>query len=184
MKFYAGIGSRKTPPEVLRAMTSIARTLDAAGYILRSGAAEGADSAFEAGADPKRKEIWLPWHGFNMHTSPLLPSPEAFVLAAEVHPAWTRLSRGARALHARNGCQILGADLRTPVDFVVCWTPEGDGSGGTGQALRLAVRNGIPIFDLGLGDLPLQALKEHVHANWEPDLTLETDQGSFPEFRT
>jgi hypothetical protein len=27
------------------------------------------------------------------------------------HPAWSRLTRGVRALHARNCHQVLGADL-------------------------------------------------------------------------
>lgn len=52
--------------------------------------------------------------------------------------------------------QILGRDLSDPVDFVVCWTPDGcesekersRASGGTGQAIALASRLGIPVFNL------------------------------------
>jgi hypothetical protein len=148
MTTYAGIGSRETPADILGVMTDIARTLAEQDYTLRSGAAQGADSAFEAGAT--KKEIWLPWLGFNGHTSRLLPSPEAFEVAREFHPAWDRCSRGARALHARNIHQILGPDLNDPVGMVVCWTRNGGRSGGTGQALRLATAYSIPIHDLGL----------------------------------
>lgn len=144
MKYYAGIGSRETPPLVLQRMTEKARELAAQGYILRSGAAEGADSAFEAGAGDA-KEIWLPWRGFNNHSSRLLPSAEAFVLAEKYHPAWIRCSGAARKLHARNCHQVLGADLRTPVEFVLCWTKDGKASGGTGQAIRIAQAFGIPV---------------------------------------
>lgn len=125
-------------------MTDLARDLAAHGYILRSGAAEGADAAFERGAGDL-KEIWLPWPRFNNHPSKLLPSPAAFEMAARFHPAWHMCSRGARALHARNCHQILGADLQTPVEFVVCWTKDGKPSGGTGQALRIAIHHNIPI---------------------------------------
>lgn len=36
-KYYAGIGSRKTPPDICQLMTQIAEELSQGGYILRSG---------------------------------------------------------------------------------------------------------------------------------------------------
>jgi hypothetical protein len=36
-----------------------------------------------------------------------------------------------------------------PSRFVLCWTPEGSGSGGTGQALRIARHYGVQIIDAG-----------------------------------
>ncbi len=50
---------------------------------------------------------------------------------------------------ARNCHQVLGCDLRTPSDFIICWTKNGKGLGGTGQALRIAKEYNIPIFDIG-----------------------------------
>lgn len=50
MKYYAGIGSRNTPADILDLMTHLARRLDSRGYTLRSGGADGADAAFERGA--------------------------------------------------------------------------------------------------------------------------------------
>jgi len=150
--YYAGIGSRETPPSTLATMTKIARKLALRGYTLRSGAAPGADSAFEAGAGDA-KEIYLPWPRFNGNTSRLCyPSAAALEMAAKFHPAWDRCSQGAQKLHARNCHQILGDDLMTPVRFVVCWTRAGAGGGGTGQALRIAKAEEIPIFDLGRGE--------------------------------
>lgn len=73
-KTYAGIGARKPPDEVKGLMAEVARRLDRIGYTLRSGAAEGADMAFESGAT--RKEIYLPWAHFNGHPSPYCkPAP-------------------------------------------------------------------------------------------------------------
>ena len=51
---YAGVGSRSTPAEVLHWMESIGRGMARAGMVLRSGAARGADSAFERGCDRAR----------------------------------------------------------------------------------------------------------------------------------
>jgi len=137
VKYYAGIGSRETPTAILSEMTRLAQVFQSEGYILRSGAAEGADTAFELGAGDA-KHIYLPWPRFNGHSSTLLPTPEAYALAAKHHPAWDRCSPGARSLHARNCHQVLGLDLATPVEFVCCWTKDGRASGGTGQAIRLA----------------------------------------------
>lgn len=154
MKYYAGIGSRETPQYVLNIFEyNISTSLCKRGYTLRSGAAPGADSAFERGCDSLKgnKEIWLPWRGFENNDSNLIVhKQEAFELAEVYHDRWKSLSQGAQKLHARNMHQVLGADLTTPVKFVVCYTKGGKRSGGTGQALRLAQDRNIPIFDAGL----------------------------------
>lgn len=159
---YAGIGSRATPATVLTAMTAAARRLQQRGYTLRSGAARGADSAFEDGAGAA-KEIWVPWRGFNQHPSLRTPTIEALSLASRVHPAWHKCSSPAQKMHARNMHQVLGEDLDDSVDFVLCFTPDGSGAGGTGQAIRLARLCAIPVFDLGAGqDAALKAVAEHL----------------------
>lgn len=134
---YAGIGSRQTPPEICSLMTDLACRLAAAGYVLRSGGARGADQAFEAGAGTA-KEIYLPHHA----------TDAALDLAAHYHPFWDRCGTMARQLHARNGLIILGADLASPVAMVLCWTSDGRASGGTGQGLRIALDHGIPVYNL------------------------------------
>lgn len=45
--------------------------------------------------------------------------------AASYHPHWRKLSHKARLLIARNGTQILGPDLTSPVALIVCWTEGG-----------------------------------------------------------
>ena len=73
-------------------------------------------------------------------------------IASEVHPAWDRCNEWARGMHSRNCHQILGYDLQSPVDAVICWTPNGNVVGGTRTALMIAMREGIPIFNLGVKD--------------------------------
>ena len=157
-KPYAGIGSRRTPSDVLVLMHAIAATFAHRGWVLRSGGAVGADQAFASGAQfaGGETEIYLPWPGFagERHARLERPTTRAYELTACHHPGWDRLSRGARALHARNAHQVLGADLTVPVALVVCWTPDGslDGrshaSGGTGQALRIAKAHLIDVMNL------------------------------------
>ena len=154
---YAGIGSRNTPDEVCNAMIYFAISLSEH-WTLRSGFAAGADKAFFAGAAFGKGDMkmFIPWEGFN--NAPrndsrfVVPTmtPALLELAKRYHPAWDRCGLGAQKLHARNGCQVLGEDLRSPADMIVCWTVGGRGQGGTGQAIRIARDNNIPVFDLAI----------------------------------
>ena len=156
MKYYTGIGSRETPPHIMRDMVRIASTLRNHGYTLRSGGADGADSAFELGCG-EQGEIWIPWDGFNGRRNSIhqtFPSKDIFLrsqeIAKAIHPVWDKLRDGARKLHSRNVLQVLGADLQTPSKFLICWAPIEDGkiTGGTATAWNLAMKLGIPCYNL------------------------------------
>ena len=150
-------------------MTVLGDALATHGWMLRSGGADGADIAFETGADRHEeadwgepstvKEVYLPWRGFNHSKSPLHELPErAFEIAYEHHPKpdWLRRQKHVNRLMARNTLQVLGYDLRTPVKMIICWTPDGvehgdqttKYTGGTGQAIRIASAYSIPVFNL------------------------------------
>ena len=73
-------------------------------------------------------------------------------IASEVHPAWDRCNEWARGMHSRNCHQILGYDLQSPVDAVICWTPDGAVVGGTATVIRIAMKYDIPVFNLGVPD--------------------------------
>ena len=73
-------------------------------------------------------------------------------IASEVHPAWDRCNEWARGMHSRNCHQILGYDLQSPVDAVICWTPDGAVVGGTATVIRIAMKYDIPVFNLGVSD--------------------------------
>lgn len=152
MKKIAGIGSRSTPADILFQMENIGEFFAKKGWLLRSGGADGADTAFEKGFDrvaSSRKEIFLPWKKFNKNLSSLYdPSAEAFDMASKIHPAWGKCSPGARALHARNCHQVLGKNLDDPVDLLVCWTLGGGVSGGTATAIKIAKKHKIKTINL------------------------------------
>lgn len=151
---YTGIGSRSTPQDILEAMQSVGRFMAHQGHILRSGGAAGADEAFEIGCDEANgtKEIFLPYMRFrNNEAGPEFwgACPNALRIARQFHPNWRALGSLAWQFMGRNTYQILGKDLKTPTEFVLCWTPGGKSVGGTSQAIRLADHYRIPVFNLG-----------------------------------
>ena len=160
-RFYAGIGARKTPTNIQEVMTQLAAKLEQDGWVLRSGGAAGADSAFERGVvNPQTNaQIYLPSQSFNSRTAGSQPqflnyqslpgSQQAFATLHQHHPAPQKLSPFAQHLMARNAMQVLGPDLRSPSSMIVAWTPRGEVTGGTGQALRMAETYQIPIRNLG-----------------------------------
>jgi len=173
---YAGIGSRETPKEVLELMTKAAAWLEDKGYTLRSGAAAGADTAFESGVKSK-KQIFK---GFDK------TGQKEVAIAHELHPdlqdamdrtrakkieeklkegatqeeaekAGERSAWAIQNLMARNTNQIFGAKLDTPVDFVLFYAKEDPNNplrpkGGTGQAVEMARRKGIPTINMAEAD--------------------------------
>ena len=87
-------------------------------------------------------------------------------IASEVHPAWDKCNEWARGMHSRNCHQILGYDLQSPVDAVICWTPNGKIQGGTETAIRIAMKYDIPVFNLGTKDKEsvLQSIKKFLES--------------------
>lgn len=153
---YTGIGSRKAPAPIMKQMEEISFTLARFDFTLRSGGADGADTAFEKYAI--KKEIFLPWRGFNGRKSEYDTTvcKEAYDIAAPLHPKWNMLSMAAKKLMARNVYQILGFDLTSPTRFVICWTEDGcehhsertKDTGGTGMAISVASLRNIPVYNL------------------------------------
>jgi hypothetical protein len=146
MQHYTGVGSRNTPAEILQLITRIAKQLSALNYMLRSGGADGADRAFESGANGLCR-IFYAQHA----------TAEAMELASKFHPAWERCGTFAKRLHGRNSLQVLGPNLNEPSEFLICWTPDGCishqkrriNTGGTGTAISIANAYNIPIHNLG-----------------------------------
>jgi hypothetical protein len=170
---YAGIGSRETPQEVLDKMTEVAKYLDGLGYTLNTGKTftakpstdpkyqkqyeerlafskknngkvgldeEGADRAFSLGTTKKNL------FGVNAPVG-----KKEMSVMEEIHPSPDRLKEGGKKLMARNTNQIFGENLNTPVDFVLFYAKETKGirpEGGTGQAVEMARRKGIPTINM------------------------------------
>lgn len=152
--YYAGIGARKTPKMILQCMTNLAYELQQVGVFLRSGGADGADTAFEKGAGTK-KDIYVPYRGFNgRHNAIINDFERTYEIAKRIRPAVVNYYDSTKKFYARNVSQILGYPNEPYSSFVVCWTPNGEFVGGTGFALEVARAYGIKIFNYGSYDSP------------------------------
>lgn len=170
---YAGVGSRRTPRDILRAIADLAQALGTDGCALATGGADGADDAFVTGALRTDGPITVhaPWPGYNGYRpgreaasdiDVVVPGPDDLLddrryadLARRHHPAWSRCGRGARALFVRNVSILAGArcgQATVRPSFVVGYTANGSAhgrdAGGTGHTLRLAAELEIPVVNL------------------------------------
>lgn len=172
-RYYTGIGSRETPPEVLELMSKIAYKLAQQGWQGRSGSAGGADLALEqgfmqaVGDSTNRGDFtgYLPWSGFNNQSADQYHSvrgncKSAAVIAEKIHPAWERCSRGAKALHTRNVYQVLGDDLKAPSELCVFYAQpvgkSGQVKGGTNTAVQLCLENKAKCTNLYYEDVRIK----------------------------
>ena len=152
-----GIGSRSIKSPYTKWMADIAVYLAKEGCTLRSGGASGSDTIF---AEIFKHydapvEIFIPWDNFQG----LRADGKTIIVAnhklctpytEKYHPNHHNLSEGARKLINRNAHQVLGKDLNTPSDLVVCYTDRGNIQGGTAQAIKIAADINIPVVNLGL----------------------------------
>lgn len=158
--YYTGIGSREAPPAFLKFAREMAASLEAQGYILRSGGAPGADDAFESGLTRvANSQIYLPWHGFEgrNHAGCITPDDldiedlaQAEKTVRVLHPNPSALKPGSMKLLVRDVFQVLGSDLHTPSNFVMMWArPKGRDAvhGGSNMAFQVARRRDVPIIN-------------------------------------
>jgi len=163
---YAGVGSRRTPENIINEMKKLGGELAEEGYTLLSGKADGADKAFEETAGAK-KEIFTREHIANKTFGEDITKLAIEIMKA-VHPSPDKLTKYQEELMARNAFQVLGPNLDSPVDFLIAWAPlndkgevvvDADGrfhggkddprsTGGTGQAIALAAALGIPVINM------------------------------------
>ena len=95
MFIISGVGSRETPENILTEMTAIGAFCRENKILLRSGHADGADFAFELGAQ-EACVAYLPWNGFNRQKTSLASKqqlkkfylPQLMKYAERFHPAW------------------------------------------------------------------------------------------------
>lgn len=172
---YAGIGSRETPSNILIVMRKMALLMALDGLTLSTGAAQGADQAFAEGAAMVHGQInlHLPWGSYELDWLRTINAKrfvlrdddlDAYRTVDHFHPAPHKLTRGARALHARNYNIIKDAS------FVMCWTPDGRPVGGTAQAIRIALHAHKQIINLGRAE-DLEKITDRItkrHDEWRP----------------
>lgn len=169
--YFTGVGSRNISEEEWETIKAVSAWIVSQGGILRSGKAEGSDSAFEQGVEesvePSSKEIYIPWEGAGMNQIPthdkvfVLDKPSSVnyalsiehVLSVMDQQHWDNLKQGGKKLHQRNTHQVLGQDLENPAPslfLLACAdnTRNGDVKGGTATAWKLAKKFNVPCLNI------------------------------------
>lgn len=154
----ACIGSRELATPILVQIQELGRLVVERGHSLHTGNAPGADQAFAAGGnsvDPAKVHLHLPWASFErqaIHPGNAVETvgdpwgPVAlYEEAAQLHPAWDRLTKAGQRLMARNILIVRGAEVCLAYPN---WKKSG--GGGTGQGLRYCQKALIPIVDLSV----------------------------------
>ena len=159
------IGTREPTEDQLINARTLASTLSVEGYTVATGAAYGVDHAAMQGATgPGVLEVYLPWPSYNKELVPAhakrivyddLKFPSWADSVQKYHPAPSRLTGAARKLMARNYGIVEGCAL-------VIALPQKEGTGGTGQGIRIARALGTPLIqqaaNVGLFDSSEEAL--------------------------
>jgi len=166
--WYAGIGSRGAPDDILILMARLGRTLTDKGFSLSSGDAIGSDYAFYVGArlSPRffttQPRIYLARNGAGRRYEKLSLGfinakglvdqyEEAQAIAIKARGGIYGLNEYGIELHTRNAFQVLGSDLKQPVQAVYYYAeplPRNPDKvkGGTNTALQIAKAFGIEIL--------------------------------------
>jgi len=154
------------------------------------------------------KVIILPWQAFRENPSHYhLGSMNKELLiesmdwASENHPRWKaektskenyqypslRNLEVYQKMMTRNVPQVKGFDLKQNVNFVLCWTPDGcinhiertSKTGGTGQAIAIASKIGIKVYNLKREEHYLRIKK--AISEWENKFGLMPDPLTLPQ---
>lgn len=153
---YAIIGTRDPDEAQELAAYHLAFSISYLGNkIVATGGAYGIDKKAMDGALSKLLRVYLPWDGYNHFIIPV--GTRKIVYNPAIHTDWknsvfsyhpnpNRLSGLSIALHARNFGIIFGCK-------VVIAFPRPDGSGGTGQGIRIANALNIPVIQANKGTI-------------------------------
>lgn len=153
---YVGTGNREAPPDILETFKRVAKDLEERGYTLRSGGMDGPEDTFEKAV--QKKEIHLPWKGFNdKESKSQFTTEQAKELASMFQPGFEGLKPAIQVFLAKNARIIMGKDLKSPCLFLITWSEDGAETlqertartGHTGHAIAMAASLKIPIFNFG-----------------------------------
>lgn len=158
---YTGVGSRKTPKDILFMFEQFSKIMELKGFKYRSGDAIGADKSFNINHNG---EIYIsPEYRQKSPNGILLPEDKfkkakQIIIENNIHKEWQFMkSKVAWNLHARNVFQVIGPNFNEKSRFLICWTPDGAKkyedvnpkiTGGTGTAICLADLVGVPVYNI------------------------------------
>lgn len=152
---YTVILDKAVPENILAKVEEIVKVLSGHGFTLRYGGTEEFESRFEKVAE--RKELILPWRDFNEKQSKFtFNNDRSLAVAKMFHPTFDTMKKGVQAFLARNARLILGHEMKSPTNFLICWTDDGceslrektSATGFVGHPIAIASAAHVPIYNL------------------------------------
>ena len=171
---YAGIGSRDLRDSELSFVRLMGAFMARESWELVTGAAIGCDQAFAIGALSVRGKVTLvlPWPNYESRwvnwarkagaqVETVLPTDSEAWKSVNWHPNTDRLTKGVRALMARNYTIFMGHMNQRRVDLAIVFPKvnKWGNLGSTGQGLRICDKRSIKIRDLAFPDVTTAAAK-------------------------
>lgn len=150
-KIVTLVGTRFPPHQIAQVASKIGRNLSDRGFIGRSGGAIGMDQAWMLDYNCELSEIYRPDDKCNgINVTKFENFYEAEEMVKLIIPHFEYLDFYSQWLHVRNAYQVLGRDLKTPSDFLLCYAEVRNKvvQGGTRTAVVLARKHGIPVYNL------------------------------------
>jgi len=153
------IGNKEAPPSVIQAMTDDARFLELKGFTIRVGGDGPVEEAVEKAVS--KKELILPWKGFNEKDSPFTWAIErAHHIAKMFHSAYDNLPKGVKTILAGKARLIMGHKMMSPATVVLAWTEDGAENlrevtmktSFAGHPIKIASAAGIRVINYGKPD--------------------------------
>lgn len=122
---YAVASNKNTPPEIIQQFVELAKWLETKGFVVRvDGDKDGVSQAVEDAVS--KKEVILPWKGFNEKESEFCWSNEASQhIAKKYSPVYESIPDGVKKFLHRNARLIMGDKMRSPVSFLIAWSDDG-----------------------------------------------------------
>ena len=166
---YLAISNEGVPDSVLERVRVISKKLKEMGYTHRDLASPSRDKmngVATLGAEDK-VAIYTAWAGYgkddiNDRSKIVVhaPSEKAYRIATKYNTSFNKLKPAIRAFIARDMAALLGEDSNTPIDFLLCWTENGEekkkelttNTGKLRNMIYLCNEFNIPVFNLGKSD--------------------------------
>ena len=161
-KTYA-ISGEEPPASLVDVFTALLGGMESKGFTLNAlnGETQGLEPVILQGVEVT-VDLYSPWTGFNKTTEVKCDTPlaDAYSIVTGFIKTFGTFKPGGRAFMARRVHQILGHDLKTPIEFLAVYTADGAekanevtrSTGNTGIAIQIATGAGIPVFNLHKAD--------------------------------
>lgn len=158
---YAVVSNKDIPQDILSNYERIARRLHELGYTARTGTLEGIEAKAET--LPIRKELLLPWKGFNEKESQFTSSTPLIKGIAKKYMKsgnWDELKPAMQGFLQKNARLVTGHFGNSPAKFVLCWSQDQAetgtqitfNTGNIAHALTIASAWHVPVFNLARPD--------------------------------